>query len=137
MHNLLSANELMIVMHQRCIAPTCQVFIENLTQPLIIVNSFLYYIYKMSQVQEITPDQLGGIDTNEVASMTLKDGTLIVINGGEEVQAQQEEEFVQEEQPQEEVQAEEVAEEQTQENQLRARPLPGRMVMPVPVPVCM
>ena len=87
----------------------------------------------MSQVQEITPDQLGGIDTNEVASMTLKDGTLIVINGGEEVQAQQEEEFVQEEQPQEEVQAEEVAEEQTQENQLRARPLPGRMVMPVPV----
>ena len=31
MHNLLSANGLMIVMHQRCIAPTCQVFIQNLT----------------------------------------------------------------------------------------------------------
>ena len=30
-HNLLSANGLMIVMHQRCIAPTYQVFIENLT----------------------------------------------------------------------------------------------------------
>ena len=74
----------------------------------------------MASVQEITPEQLSGIDTNEVASMTLKDGTLIVINGGEEVQAQ-EEEFVQE--PQEEVQNEEVAEEQTQENQLRARPL--------------
>ena len=30
-HNLLSANGLMIVMHQRCIARTYQVFIENLT----------------------------------------------------------------------------------------------------------
>ena len=42
----------------------------------------------MSTTQEITPAQLGEIDTNEVASITLKDGTLIVINEGEEVQAQ-------------------------------------------------
>jgi len=44
MHNLLSVNGLMIVMHQRCIAPTCQVFIENLTQSFVTMKLF-YSIY--------------------------------------------------------------------------------------------
>ena len=88
---------------------------------------------------EITPDQLGTVDTNQIASIELKDGTLIMVNGAEEVQQQGEEEFVQEEQAQEEQAQEELVEEcaenvEGQENQLRARPFPGRMVPPV-VPV--
>ena len=104
---------------------------------------------------EIKPEELSGIDTNQIASMQLKDGTIIMINEAGETQAQGEEEFIQEEQvqeeqaqeeqAQEEVQTGEVTEEQGQENQLRARPMPvkmvpvrpviapGRKVVPVPV----
>ena len=83
---------------------------------------------------EITAEELSTIDTNQVAQMTLKDGTVIVINGGAEAQeAQGEEEFVQEEQAQEveaqEGQVEENAE--GQENQLRHRPMMGRVVPPM------
>ena len=78
---------------------------------------------------EITAEELSTIDTNQVAQINLKDGTVIVVNGGAEAQeAQGEEEFVQEEQAQE-VQAEENVE--GQENQLRARPYMGRMVPPM------
>ena len=59
---------------------------------------------------EITANELGTIDTNQISQITLKDGTLIMVNGGAE-QAQPEEEFVQEEQ----VQEEQVQEEQAQE----------------------
>ena len=59
---------------------------------------------------EITSDQLGTIDTNQIAQISLKDGTLIMVNTGAEQeqqveqveQAPVEEEFVQEEQVQEE-----------------------------------
>ena len=87
---------------------------------------------------EITAEELSTIDTNQVAQINLKDGTVIVVNGGAEAQeAQAEEEFVQEEQAQEvpqEEQAQEVQAEENvegQENQLRARPYMGRMVPPM------
>ena len=61
---------------------------------------------------EITAEELSGIDTNQVAQMTLKEGTVIVINGGAEAQeAQAEEEFFQEEQSQEVQAQEELAQE--------------------------
>ena len=66
---------------------------------------------------EITAEELSTIDTNQVAQMTLKDGTVIVINGGAEAQeAQGEEEFVQEEQAQE-VEAQEGQVEENAEGQ--------------------
>ena len=87
---------------------------------------------------EITSDQLGTIDTNQIAQISLKDGTLIMVNAGVEQeqqveQAEQtpaEEEFVQEEQAQEEqVQEEQVQE--GQENQLRHRPMMPLMKPPM------
>ena len=38
---------------------------------------------------EITAEELSTIDTNQVAQMTLKDGTVIVVNGGAEAQEAQ------------------------------------------------
>ena len=90
---------------------------------------------------EITAEEISGIDTNQVAQMTLKDGTVIMINHPQEEQAQ-EEEFVQEEQAQEEQiqegQAQEIAEAENvegQENQLRARPMMMPPVRPIAVPM--
>jgi len=81
---------------------------------------------------EITANELGTIDTNQISQITLKDGTLIMVNGGAE-QAQPEEEFVQEEQAQEEQvqeeQAQEVPAEEGQENQLRHRPMMPMMIL--------
>ena len=54
-HNLLSANGLMIVMHQRCIAPTYQVFIENLTLSLNVsfLISIHHFSYNHAKVQSL------------------------------------------------------------------------------------
>lgn len=79
---------------------------------------------------EITAEELCKIDTNQIAEMTLKDGTVFMVNGGEEVQDQPEEEFVQEEQAQE-VPVEEGTE--GQENQLRHRPMMPMRPMHVPM----
>ena len=85
---------------------------------------------------EITANELGTIDTNQISQITLKDGTLIMVNGGAE-QAQPEEEFVQEEQAQEEQvqeeQAQEIPAEEGQENQLRHRPMMPMMMPPRPM----
>ena len=81
---------------------------------------------------EITTEEIKGIDVNTIASMQLRDGTTIVITQPEE--AQVEGEFV-EEQGDAEVQEEQVEEvAEGQENQLRARPIPGRIVPPVVAP---
>ena len=37
---------------------------------------------------EITAEEINGIDVNNIASMQLKDGTTIVISGGEQIQAE-------------------------------------------------
>lgn len=77
---------------------------------------------------EITHEEVRGIDINQVASMQLKDGTVVVVKGegeleGAEGENYQEGEFAQEEFAQEEANqyAEGTGEEQS--NQLRARPM--------------
>ena len=96
----------------------------------------------MEQV-EITHEDVRGIDINQVASMQLKDGTVVVVNNeGEEegaagaenenYQEDQYADFAQEELPQED--AGEYAEgyEEEQDNQLRRRPMMmvGRPMVP-------
>ena len=91
---------------------------------------------------EITAEEINGIDVNNIASMQLKDGTTIVISGGEQIQA--EGELVEQSPEEQEVFKEEHAEEivenveneenvEGQENQLRARPVPGKLIQPVQV----
>ena len=95
---------------------------------------------------EITQDEVRGIDINQVASMQLKDGTIVMVSSGEE-QCDNQGEY-QEELPQEQNECYDYCEEenvQDQSNQLRARPVqyvavpprvgvvPGVMVAPKPV----
>ena len=76
---------------------------------------------------EITHDEVKGIDINQIASMQLKDGTVVVVNSESTAEAgdyQEQGEFAQEELAQDEYgQAGE--ENANQENQLRARPMVG------------
>ena len=99
-----------------------------------------FFFYKMDL--EITAEEINRIDVNNIASMQLKDGTTIVISGGEQIQA--EGELVEQSPEEQEVFKEEHAEEivenveneenvEGQENQLRARPVPGKLIQPVPV----
>ena len=92
---------------------------------------------------EITQEEVSGIDVNQVASMQLKDGTVVVVQGeGEVADYQNEGEFTQEELAQDEY-GEVYAEDQS--NQLRARPMmvvgvprtmhPKPMVVPVGRPI--
>ena len=37
---------------------------------------------------EITSEEINGTDVNNIASMQLKDGTTIVVSGGEQIQAE-------------------------------------------------
>ena len=92
----------------------------------------------MSEV-EITHDEVRGIDINQVASMQLKDGTVVVVNSEStaEIGDYQEDqgEFAQEELAQDE-NVQQVEENVEQSNQLRARPMVGmpygvRPVVPV------
>ena len=77
---------------------------------------------------EITQEEVRGIDINQVASMQLKDGTVVVVQGEGEGQYEEggyEEQYYNEE----------GEEYQDQSNQLRARPMMGRMVVqPKPMP---
>ena len=68
---------------------------------------------------EITTEEVRGIDANQIASMQLKDGTVVVVQG---------EEGAYEENDQE-------GEYQDQSNQLRARPMMvmGRAPLPPPL----
>ena len=88
---------------------------------------------------EITHDEVRGIDINQVASMQLKDGTVVVVNSEATAEAgdyQGEEEFAQEEVDQ--VEYDQAGQEEVdQSNELRARPMVGmpyggvRPVVPV------
>lgn len=76
---------------------------------------------------EITQEEVRGIDLNQVVSMQLKDGTVVVVQGEGEGEGQPEEtlyerQFI----------LEEGEEYKDQSNQLRARPMMGRMVVPPP-----
>ena len=82
---------------------------------------------------EITHEEVRGIDINQVASMQLKDGTVVIVNSEATIEDQGE--FAQEEVAQEECDQAGV-ENVEQENQLRARPMVGmpygaRPVVPV------
>ena len=88
---------------------------------------------------EITHDEVRGIDINQVASMQLKDGTVVVVNSEATAEAgdyQDEGEFAQEELAQDEYD-QAGQEEVDQSNELRARPMVGmpyggvRPVVPV------
>ena len=74
---------------------------------------------------EITHDEVRGIDINQVASMQLKDGTVVVVNSEATAEAgdyQGEEEFAQEEVDQ--VEYDQAGQEEVdQSNELRARPM--------------
>ncbi len=101
---------------------------------------------------EITNEEVRGIDINQVASMQLKDGTVVVVNpenveqeqeqGQEQEQEQEnvegeyqnEGEFAQEEIAQDQ-NANEYVEDEDQSNQLRARPVLVTPVRPAVVPV--
>ena len=88
---------------------------------------------------EITHDEVRGIDINQVASMQLKDGTVVVVNSEATAEAgdyQDEAEFAQEEVDQ--VEYDQAGQEEVdQANELRARPMVGmpyggvRPVVPV------
>ena len=93
---------------------------------------------------EITHEEVKGIDINQVSSMQLKDGTVVVVKteeelaqeGGDACEDYQEGEFAQEELAQEEdpnQYAEEYYEEEQQTNDLRARPM--MMARPIGVPM--
>ena len=74
---------------------------------------------------EITPDQICEIDSTQVSSMQLKDGTVVVVNSEATVEVgeyQDQGEFTQEELP---VEYDQVTEVDNQTNQLRARPMVG------------
>ena len=89
----------------------------------------------MEGAQEITAEELKGMDLSQVASLQLKDGTLVIINEGEG-EAQQE--YQAEEIPQDENTTEyvECQETKAQTNNLRARPYyPMAPVAPKMVPV--
>ena len=73
--------------------------------------------------------------------MQLKDGTTIVISGGEQIKAEGElvEHAPEEQEDFQEEHAEEIVENveneenvEGQENQLRSRPVPGKLIQPVP-----
>ena len=70
---------------------------------------------------EITLEKLCEIDSTQVSSMQLKNGTVVVVNS-EGVECQEKGEFTQEELP---VEYDQVIEESNQTNQLRARPIVG------------
>ena len=76
---------------------------------------------------EITHDEVRGIDINQVASMQLKDGTVVVVNSEATAEAgdyQDEAEFAQEEVDQ--VEYDQAGQEEVdQANELRARPMVG------------
>ena len=83
---------------------------------------------------EITQEEVSGIDVNQVASMQLKDGTVVVVQGegegeGEAGYDYQNEGFVHEELAQDEYTE---VDYQDQSNQLRARPM---MVVAAPRPM--
>ena len=79
---------------------------------------------------EITQEEVRGLDLSQVASMQLKDGTVVVVQGeGETGYDQNEGEFAQEELAQDEYGE---VDYQDQSNQLRARPM---MVVPPPKPM--
>ena len=93
----------------------------------------------MAEVQ-ISQEEVKGIDINQVTSMQLKDGTVVVINPVEEQYDDQAgEEYVQEELPQEQKEVDECCQQGDQSNKLRARPMQYGVVPPrvkvVPAPI--
>ena len=80
--------------------------------------------------QSISIDEVKGIDLNQIDSMELKDGTLVVVQREEQLEGENEQ-FIEEEQQdfcEECVNNDELNE---QSNQLRARPYMGRIGVPV------
>ena len=75
---------------------------------------------------EITHDEVRGIDINQVASMQLKDGTVVVVNSEATAEVGDNQgEFAQEELAQDEYDQAGEENAEYQENQLRARPMVG------------
>ena len=87
--------------------------------------------YPENESTVITTEELQGIDINQVDSMQLKDGTVVLVKEGEEMDEQEyDNQFMEEDQEQMYEECEGNFED-AQSNQLRARPMMGRMAYPM------
>ena len=87
--------------------------------------------YPENESTVITTEELQGIDINQVDSMQLKDGTVVLVKEGEEMDEQEyDNQFMEEDQEQMYEECEGNFED-AQSNQLRDRPIMGRMAYPM------